>query len=170
MANAVPVERLHLGLTPRRGLRAGSLWQGRPSDLIFAGDAGHLAEIAEAVAVKLSQPGHEISAKPVSREQLRRARHSRDFTLALDVVRQPGGGPIGPLIALATADRPSLGRSIARKPPNISYKQPAHHLTTAMRIGVLGGLAVRGGVASGVLLAYHRSGHGIALGASYRGR
>jgi hypothetical protein len=98
---------------------------------------------------------------------LRRLRISGDFHLAIDFVRHPGAGPIGPLVALATADRAALGRDIAEHPPRIRYDRPAHLLTTNLRVGVLGGLAVRGGARRGVQLGADRSGRGWELGSSY---
>ncbi len=168
LANAVPAERLHLGLSPRRGLGAGTPWRGDPATLLYDSSSGHLKTIAEAVAVKLSEPGHEVTATPVSRARLRRARATNDFALALDVVRHPAAGPTGALIALSTADRKSLGKDVALHPPRGNYSRPGHQLTTTLRLGVLGGLAVRGGVIKQVLLAAARRGGGLDLGASYR--
>jgi hypothetical protein len=105
----------------------------------------------------------------VSQTQLRKLRASGDFLLALDVVRHPHGGPTGPYLALATAERLALGRSIGKKPPHLRYDQPVNHMTTTLRLGVLGGLGVQGGVIPSVLLAGDKVGAGIDWGASYRG-
>jgi len=168
LANAVPVERLHLGLSPRRGLGAGTPWRGDPAALLYDASSGHLETIAEAVAVRLSEPGHEVTPTPVSRSRLRRARATNDFALALDVVRHPAAGPTGALIALSTADRKALGKDVALHPPRGNYGRPGHQLTTTLRLGVLGGLAVRGGVIRQVALAAARRGGGIDFGGSYR--
>ncbi len=168
LANAVPVERLPLGLRGRPSLRGGSLWNGDPTELFYDGSSAQLKVIAAAVASKLSRKGHEVTATAVTRSRLRRLRSSGGYVLALDIVRRPGAGPIGPLIALATADRIALGRDVARHPPRISYSQPAHHLTTSLRVGVLGGLEVRGGVAPKITLAPAVAARGLNLGGSYR--
>jgi len=168
LANAVPVERLHLGLSPRRPLGAGTPWRGDPAALLYDSSSGHLKTIAEAVAVRLSEPGHEVTPTPVSRGRLRQARTTNDFVLALDVVRHPAAGPTGALIALSTADRKALGKDVALHPPRGNYGRPGHQLTTTLRLGVLGGLAVRGGVIRNVALAASRRGGGLDFGGSYR--
>jgi len=109
LANSIPIERLHVGLRRRVGIGSATQWGGGPATLIFDGSSGHMKEIAEAAAVKLSQPGHEITPTPVSRALLRRARSGGGFALALDVVRDLRTGSAGAHIALATADRPALG-------------------------------------------------------------
>jgi len=168
LANAVPVERLALGLRGRPALRGGSLWHGDPTELYFDSSSAQLKIIADAVASKLSQKGHEVTATAVTRSKLRRLRSSGGYTLALDVVRHPQAGPIAPLIALATADRIALGRDMARHPPRIRYNQPVHHMTTSLRVGVLGGLEVRGGVAPKITLVPAVRRRGFNLGGSYR--
>jgi peptide/nickel transport system substrate-binding protein len=167
LANGVPLEKLHVGLDARPGVGGGGLWLGGPAPLLFAAGSGQLRAIAEAVADKLSQNGHELKPTEVSPSRLRQLRLSEDFTLAIDVVRHPGAGPMGPAIALATADRPTLGRDIAQHPPRIAYDRPAHLLTSTLRLGVLGGLAMRGGVRGGVQLAADRSARGWDLGSAY---
>jgi hypothetical protein len=169
LANAVPAERLGLGLGPRDRLRSGAQWSGDPVALYFDRDSPQLAPIAEAVAVKLSRPGHELTPTGIERAQLRQRRLSGSYSLAIDVVRDPGAPPTGSFIALATAERAALGRDLATHLPRLSYDEPAHLLTTSLRIGVLGGLAARGGMADGVTLAAGRAGRGIDLGGSYRG-
>jgi len=169
LANGVAVERLGIGLPARLGAPGGTAWGGGPSQLLFDQHSGHLEAIAVAVATKLSQPGSEVTATGVSSARLRSVRTSASFTLALDVVRHPGGGPLGPMIALATADRPSLGEGTARKPPAGGFGRAAHLLTRKLRIGVLGGLAVSGGVLSDTVLARANDGRGIDWGGSYRG-
>lgn len=168
LANGVPVERLHLGLDARSDVRGGSSWHGDPADVLYDGGHGQLATVARAVASKLSERGHELTARAVSTEALRRARDRGDFSLAIDVVRHPHGGPTGPLIALATADKKALGRDTGSKPPNLRYDQPLSHATTMLQLGILGGLGVHGGVVASVLLAPDRSGRGVDWGGSYK--
>lgn len=166
LANAVPVERLHLGLAPRTGVGASATWTGGPADLLFDRGSGQLAGIAAALAAKLSRAGDEVTARGVSRGALRVARQSGNFTLALDVVRDPQAGPASALIALSTADRRRLGEDVGKRPPRGS-RGPANRLTATLRLGILGGLAVQGGVASGITLLSQRSGRGLDLGATY---
>ena len=166
IADSVPVERLHLGLTPRTGVGASATWTGGPADLLFDRGSGQLASIAQAMAAKLSRSGDEVTARGISRGALRAARASGNFALALDVVRDPQSGPAGTLIALATADRRRLGEEIGKRPPRRAHG-PANRLTTTLRLGVLGGLGVEGGVASGITLVPQRGGPGFDLGASY---
>jgi peptide/nickel transport system substrate-binding protein len=167
LANAVPVERLALGLGARADLKAGSNWLGDPSPLHFPDDTPHLAAVARAVATQLSTPGHELTATGVARAAFRRMRASGDYTLAVDFVRDPDIGPSSALIAMATADRPSLGRDMARHPPKIGSGQHLHHLTTTLRVGILGSLAVHGGVV-GVQLVPARGDRGFELGSCFR--
>ena len=169
LANAVPVERLHLGLGRRAGLGVGASWGGGPAALLYDGGQPHLAEVAEAVAAKLSSPGHELSATAVSRRQLRDARSSHDFALAIDLVRRIDGGS-SPLLALASADRPELGIDVALHPPRIPAGRAAHQLTASLRLGVLGSVDVQGGAIAEVVLAAQPLGGGLDLGGSYRGQ
>lgn len=168
LCDAIPVERLGVGL-PARGTGVSTLWGGGPASLLFDGGSGHLRAIAEAVAPKLSQPGHAITPKAVSRSQLRSLRASRDYALALDVVRHPISGPFGVMTALATADDPALGQTRGAKPPPGSANQPPPAYTATLRVGILGDLSVQGGVVEGTLLAPSHRVHGVDWGASYRG-
>ena len=167
LANAVPVERLHLGLGRRAGLGALASWGGGPAALLYAGGAAQLREVAEAVATKLSSRGHELTATPISRAELRTARSAGSFALALDVVRPLGGGA-SPLLALATADKPELGTDVALRPPRLPAGKPAHLLTATLRLGVLGSIEVQGGSVAEAVLAAQPFGGGMDLGGSYR--
>jgi peptide/nickel transport system substrate-binding protein len=169
LANAVPIERLGLGLGPRKGRGSGAAWMGEPASLLYLEGSGQLRAIAEAVAAKLSSKGHEIEPRAVSGSELRRRRRNGRYELAIDVVRDPATRPIDPLIALATADSKALGRDMARKPPRIRYGAPVHRYTTALRVGVLGGIVVRGGLVGSFKLAALPGKRGIDWGSSYRG-
>ena len=170
IANAVPVERLpHLGLGRAGGAPAGAQWTGDRAELWVDEGSSQLAVIAEAVAAELSRAGHEVQASPASASRLRRLRRSGDFALALDVVRRIGRGPAADMIALATADRPALGRSLGKHPPRLAAARAPHQLTATLRLGVLGSLAVRGATAPKITLAAARPrGLGLDLGSSYR--
>lgn len=168
LCDGIPVERLGVGL-PARGLGPSTTWGAGAANLIFDAGSGHLRAIAEAVAPKLSQPGHEITPKAVSRSQLRSLRQSRNYALALDVVRHPISGPFGVMIALATADDPSIGQARGAKPPLGSANKPPAAYTATLRVGILGDLSVQGGVVEGTLLAPSHRVHGVDWGGSYRG-
>jgi peptide/nickel transport system substrate-binding protein len=168
LANAVPVERLHLGLGRRAGVGAGASWGGGPASLLYDAGAAHLREVAEAVAANLSSPGHELTATPVSRSQLRSARGSGGFALAIDTVRRLDGGA-SPLLALATADKPELGTDVALRPPRLPAGRPAHQLTTTLRLGVLGSIEAEGGAIAEAVIPPHPFAGGPDLGGAYRG-
>jgi peptide/nickel transport system substrate-binding protein len=173
LADAVPVERLQLGLRPRPGprLESGARWGGGAAEILFDEDAAHARIVAEAVAAKLSQPGHVLTPAAVARDGFRAARASGDFTLAVDVVRDPMlGDAASRAVALATADRKELGRELGRRPPKIAPATPAHRATGSLRLGVLGGLGVSGGAARDVQLVAQPAGVGLELGSSHRTR
>ena len=167
LANSIPVERLHLGVSRRKSVGSSTIWAEGSVALIFDRGSGQMRAIAEALAVKLSRRDHRVTATGVSGGALRAARATGDFALAVDVVRDPQAGPSSPMIALATADRPSLGREIAKRQPRGRPPDPAR-ATGTLRIGVLGGLGVHGGVDKLTTLRPQRHGRGLDLGASYR--
>lgn len=167
LADAVPVESLHVGLSGRPGVSGGTPWSGGAASLLFDGSQPHLKEIADVVAAKMSGTGGQITPRPISRAALRRRRASQGFALAIDVVRHPGAVPAGELIALATADGVERGKDIALKPPKKRFGV-AHTLTQTLHVGVLGGLSAQGGIVAEAMLAPDKSGHGIDWGASYR--
>jgi len=115
----------------------------------------------------MSSAGGAVTPRPVSRAILRRRRTTAGFALALDVVRYPGALSAGTMLALATADSLERGKQVALKIPKRRFG-PAHTLTSALHVGVLGGISVLGGVAQSVLLAPNKSGRGIDWGSSYR--
>jgi len=170
LANAVPIEQLsHLGLRPRRGLGAGASWSPGPASVLVDETEPHLGLVAKSVASELSRPGHELTAAPTPPEELARALETREFALAVHAVRRIGPGPLATLIALASAERAALGRDLARHPPRPPPGAEAHELTSALSLGVLGGLGVSGGLCAGVLLAAAPvAQRGMDLGSSYR--
>ncbi len=167
LADAVPIESLHVGLRGRPGASGGTPYNGGSASLLFDSGVPHLAEIAAVLAAKMSAGGGTVTPAPVSRATLRRQRASKSFAFALDVVRDPGPVPAGVLLALATADSAERGKEVAEKPPKVT-SGPAHTLTRGLHVGVLGALAVRGGVIRPVALAADKRGLGIDWGATYR--
>lgn len=167
LADAIPVESLHLGLSGRPGVSGGRPWSGGAASLLFDGGHPHLEEIAKVVAAKMSGAGGQITPRPIGRAALRRRRASEGFALALDVVRHPGTVPAGEIIALATADSPERGKKVSLKPPK-NRTGAAHTTTKTLHVGVLGGLSAQGGIISEAVLAVDKSGRGIDWGASYR--
>jgi peptide/nickel transport system substrate-binding protein len=161
LANAAGASRLHVGLRGGGG-GGGDKWDAGPASLLYDAGSGHLAAIAEAVAQKLSTRGSTITPRGLSRARLRSARKANKLALALDIVRDPGAVPSGKLIAMATADRPDLGRTVGRDAVLGRLKK-----VPALRIGVLGELGVHGGIVRALLLAPSSSGRGIDWGASY---
>jgi len=171
LANAVPIERLaHLALQGRSGGPGPSTnWGGGPCTLWVQSGCPHLKTIADTVATRLSKPGHEVTVSQVSVRRLEGLRKSGDYHLMIHFVRRVAAGPVAALIALATADRPALGRDVARHRPRLAASTPAHRLTRTLRVGVLGSLRVWGGAASGVYLVRGKGQQrGFALGDSYR--
>ena len=167
LANHVQVERLGVGMKARATSGGSREWTGGSATLLFDASSAHMNAIAQGVAAKLSSSG-AVTARGVSRAQLRGMRKSGNYALALDFVRRPGAGSSMTAIALATADRPPLGEQWGKKPTRTIAGRPAQATARSLRVGVLGGLAVHGGVVKGMLLAPQPDGRGIDWGASYR--
>lgn len=130
----------HLGVYEMRAqARRGSAWGGDPTDLLVDGGASQLLEIGRALAALLTNPGHEIRVVPTPRAELERRRAQRDFGLLLDFVRSPGPTEGNALLALLTAEQPSL----AVRPPRLT-STPLREVARTMRLGVLGELRLRG--------------------------
>jgi peptide/nickel transport system substrate-binding protein len=91
------------------------------------------------------------------------------FGLALDVVRNPGGGAFGAAVALATANDPSRASDLVLHPPKLGDVS-ARTLTRTLRAGIIGDIKVSGGRIPELVLAPSAIGHGFDLGASYRAR
>ncbi|MBI4700430.1 MAG: hypothetical protein HY744_04555 [Deltaproteobacteria bacterium] len=158
-----------LGLRATSAAGPGTAWGGPAADLLYAQGAGQMHAVAEAVAALLSRPGHEIAARAVAREALRRKRRDADLALALDVVRPLGPRRLDALLSLATADRPALGRELGRSPPKLGPGPLPRTATAALRLAVVGALRVTGAASPGTELAALPGG-GLDLGSSYRWR
>jgi peptide/nickel transport system substrate-binding protein len=167
LANAVPVESLHVGLSARSGAGSQQAWSGGDAALVYDAGVPQLKEIADVVAAQLSSSGGTITPRPLGTDAVRRLRSTEAFSLALDVVRHPGPITMGPLLALSTAESVNTGIAVAKKPPS-KRLGAADTLTRNLHLGVLGGLRAEGGVIQAVLLAPDMAGRGIDWGASYR--
>jgi peptide/nickel transport system substrate-binding protein len=143
-------------------------WTGPPADLLVRDDAPWLVELARALAVALSSPGHELRSVAVTAPEIAQRRANRAFTLMLDVARPAGPGPLGPLLGLATADDPGSAAALARHPPRAEL--PLRTATRTMRLGVVAEIRLQGGRASDVVLPPSPWGRGIDWGNAFRGR
>jgi peptide/nickel transport system substrate-binding protein len=143
-------------------------WTGPPADLLVRDDAPWLVELARALAVALSTPGHELRSVAVTPPEIAQRRANRTFTLMLDVARPAGPGPLGPLLGLATADDAGAAAALARHPPRAEL--PLRSATRTMRLGVVGEIRLQGGRASDVVLPPSPWGRGVDWGNAFRAR
>jgi peptide/nickel transport system substrate-binding protein len=144
-------------------------WGGPPSTIIVRDDSPWLIELARTVAAILSRPAHEVVAKPVGAAELAQRRTTRNFPLAIDVVRPLGQGTLGALAALSTVDNPSAAEDVVKHPPKLG-EVPARTLGRTMRTGVLGEVRIQGGRVADVTLAQSAAGFGVDFGSVTRGR
>jgi peptide/nickel transport system substrate-binding protein len=169
LVDAVPPDRLaHLGLgvLPKGGGDPG--WGGPTAELLVDEEAAHLVEIARALAPILSRSGHEVTATPIARAELAKRRAKGKATLALDVVRPLGPGPLLTLVSLAAADDVARAKDLVRHPPKIAPGASARSLTSSLRLAVVGEVRVAGGTAPDLVLARSGFGDGWDLGGSFR--
>jgi peptide/nickel transport system substrate-binding protein len=141
-------------------------WGGPPGELLVRDDAPWLVEVARAVAVAMSTPSHEITARPIPSAEVGQRRSARSFALMLDVARPAGPGALGTVLGLATADDAASASALARHPPRGDV--PPRHATRSMRIGVVGEIRLEGGRAADVVVPPSPSGRGIDWGNAYR--
>ena len=168
LADASPPARLaHLGLGPLPPATGDPAWPGPPTDLLVDDASPHLVEVARAVAPALSNPGHEVTIKPVPRAEIARRRARNAATLAVELVRPLGNGPHHVMMSLASAEDPARGRDVAKVPFHGGVV-PARTLTAQLRAGVLGDVRIAGGVVPDLILARIPGGEGWDLGASFR--
>jgi peptide/nickel transport system substrate-binding protein len=147
LCDGIPPSRLaYLALGAPWPTEADEGWGGPPCELLVREDAPWLHELARAVAVSISRPAHEVTPRPVSAQELVVRRTSRSYSLALDVTRPLGAGPLGTLLGLATSDDPVSAADLARHPPR--SEAPPRALCRTMRIGVLGDIRLQGGRAA----------------------
>jgi peptide/nickel transport system substrate-binding protein len=153
-----PARFVHLGLAPAASRRGTALWGGAPADLLVDEAATYLVEIARVVAAVLSEPGHELTPRPIPGGELERRRDEGRYALAIDVVRRIGPTPRHGLLALLAAANPEL----ADKPPRGVALDPAAVART-LSLAPIGELSISGARAPDV--------HGLEawdLGAVYR--
>jgi len=169
LCDALPTERLahlSLGVLPRA--TGDPAWGGPACDLLVDESCIHLVEVARAVAPILSRPGHEVTPAPIPRAELSKRRAHGKATLAIDLVRTLGPGPLSALIALATADDVARAKDIVRHPPKLAANATPRTVTSTLRVGVLGEMRVSGGVVPDIVLARSASGEGWDLGGTFR--
>ncbi len=123
-------------------------WGGPVTSIIVRDDAPWLVDLANAVAVLISRPGHEVTVKPVNDLASRRA--ARNFGLCLDIVRPCGPGAFGAMMGLTTADNPTRAGELALHPPKLASDTSARTMTRTLRCGVVGEIRVQGGRASDI--------------------
>lgn len=143
-----------------------ALWTGSPSELCVRDDAPWLVEVARALAIAMSTPSHEITARPIPPVELGQRRSARAFALMLDVARPAGPGGLGTILGLATADDAATALSLARHPPRGDVAP--RRATRSMRLGVVGEIRLEGGRAPDVVLPASPSGRGVDWGAAFR--
>jgi peptide/nickel transport system substrate-binding protein len=168
LADAVPERIAHLGLGVLPAAQGDPGWGGPPADLLVDETCPHLVEVARAVAPSLSRSGHEVTVLPVPRAELARRRARGKSSLAIDLARPLGPGPLLSLLALATADDPGRARELAKRPPKLSTGASARSLTSSLRVGVLGEIRVTGGAIPDLMLARSPAGDGWDLSATFR--
>jgi peptide/nickel transport system substrate-binding protein len=142
-------------------------WGGPPSQLIVRDDAPWLVDVANAVAVTISRPSHEVTVKPVPVSEMASRRLSRAFPLALDVVRSIAPGSLGAMVSLATADSAARAAEIVQHPPRLG-DVATRTMTRTLRCGVVGEIRVVGGRMPDLSLSASGAGTGFDLGASFR--
>jgi peptide/nickel transport system substrate-binding protein len=136
------VSDLHLG--PAWPGDAAQSWGGPPTSLVVREDAPWLVALANAIAATITRPSHEVTVKPIPAAELAARRASRNYGLALDVVRSIGSGSLGAAVALATADNAARAEDLVQHPPKLG-DVAARTLTRTMRTGVVGEIRVSGG-------------------------
>jgi peptide/nickel transport system substrate-binding protein len=112
-------------------------WGGPPVSLYVREDSQWLIELAQAIAARITRPGHEVAMKTTPAGDLAQRRASRLFGLALDVVRPIASGSLGAFVALTTADNVTRAADVVRHPPKLGDVS-ARTLTRTLRCGVVG--------------------------------
>jgi peptide/nickel transport system substrate-binding protein len=168
LADGIAFERLaslHLGTpwptAPSEG------WGGPAVSLLVRDDSPWLLDVANAVAATLSRPSHEVTVRAIPPTTLAARRLSRDYGLAIDVVRSVGSGALGTLASLVTFDNPARAEHVIKHPPRLG-EASARTLTRMLHTGVVGELRVLGGRIPNVILTGSADGAGFDLAASYR--
>jgi peptide/nickel transport system substrate-binding protein len=142
-------------------------WGGPAGSLVVRDDSPWLVGLAQTIAVTISRPGHEITARPIPAAEFVQRRASRSYTLALDVARPVAPGGLGAMVALATADGAAGASGLVTHPPKIGDAS-ARTMTRTLRSGVVGEIRVQGGRIPEVQLATASSTFGFDFGATTR--
>lgn len=145
----------HLNIGPAWTLAGSSGWTGAPAQILVTDDSAYLRELAETVAVSLSRPGHEVSARPVSATELRERTRSRSFALALAIYRPLWPTALGTYAALLAASDPEHAPASLARPPRV---QNVRSMTRSLRVGLLGELRFQGGVVGDLQIPASRQG------------
>ena len=120
-------------------------WGGPATSIIVRDDAPWLVDLANAVAILISRPGHEVTVKSVS--DLAARRSARNFGLCLDLVRPVTAGSFGAMMAFTTADNPNHAGDVMLHPPKVG-EVSVRTLTRTLRCGVIGEIRIQGGRAN----------------------
>jgi peptide/nickel transport system substrate-binding protein len=144
-------------------------WGGPTATIIVRDDSPWLVELARTVAAILTRTGHDVVAKPVAAAELAQRKATRNFPLAIDVVRPLAHGTLGALASLATADNPGAAEDVVKHPPKLG-EVPVRTLGRTLRTGVIGEVRVQGGRVADVTLAQSVAGFGVDFGSSVRAR
>jgi len=162
-----PTRLAEFSLGPPWPVDPGDGWQGPAGPLLVREDAPYMVELAKAIVGLLSRPGHELTVKPVSADELAQKRSSRLFCLALDVIRPVGPGSFGSLVGLTQASEPGRAREVVLHPPRMG-DVPVRTLTRTLRVGVVGEVRAQGGRVPDVVLPASSGSPGIDFGAARR--
>lgn len=161
LCDALPPQRLaHLNLGSWSNIGAPA-WTGPAGQLLVEADSAYLREVAETVAALVSNPGHEITVRALPANELADRLRTRAFLLALTVVRPLWPTPLGSYGALLSLSDPEHAASSLTRPPKV---QNARTMTRSLRVGMLGEVRWRGGVAAEVQLPLTPG--GLDLGAA----
>lgn len=160
-----PARLAHLGVRADSPAQPDDGWGGAPTALLVRADSPWLVELARAVAVALSRPGHEVTVSPVAAAELGAARSSRAYGLALDLVRPFDQTPLGAYVALVTSEDPVRGAQLARRPPLGGAAGTPRVTGRLLRVGVVADVRLQGGRMPDLVLPPGPSGVGVDFGA-----
>ena len=158
LADGIDPSRLaHLGVRADWTVQPDDGWGGPPASLLVRADSPWLLDLARAVAVALSRPGHEVTPAPTPPADFARARSSGAYALALDLARPFDPTPLGVYIGLVTSEDPVRGAQLARHPPLGGIGRRAPHRRSPLagrrrrRRAAPGGPHARSGAPAGAL-------------------
>ncbi len=126
------------GLTPASA-GGSTRWGGGDAEIAVDDRQPFLAEVADALAGALSQPGHQLRVARLQPAEIARRRSADTFTLMIDLVRNLSLGPNRDGLALVTAANPAL----ADRPPKVSGASAAQ-LARTLPLGIIGELKPSG--------------------------